>query len=91
MRGKQSRLERLNELMRPYGLQCYTWSPGDGVTRYRFSRELDSDYFACRAVVTVLGYGQADLVATTWAQAWEAGREAGMLEALVHLKNKKED
>lgn len=80
MRGKQNRLETLNAQLRTYGLQCYSYSPGDGVTRYRFSRDLDSDYFACRAVVTVLGYGQADLVATTWAQAWEAGHERGMID-----------
>jgi hypothetical protein len=78
----KNRLETINKTLRPYGIQCYTWSPGDGVTRYRFSRDLDSDYHACRTVVTVLGAKGADLVAGVWMQAYEAGRERGVLGGL---------
>lgn len=60
--SKPMRYSEINKMLREYGLQCYTWSPGDGVTRYRFSRDLDSDYSDCRPVVTVLGAGEADLV-----------------------------
>ena len=72
MSRKKSSVDILNDTLRPYGLQCYTWSPGDGCTGYRFSRDLDSNYFACRPVVTVLGRSDADLVATAWIQGWEA-------------------
>ena len=85
-----TRLDLMNATLRPYGLQCYTWSPGDGVTRYRFSRELDSDYSACRAVVTVLGAKQADLVATVWMQGWEAGRELGVQVTLAYIEQKED-
>ena len=85
MKGK-TRLETINAMLRPYGLRCYTWSPGDGVTRYRFSRELDSDYFACRVVVTVLGAGRADLAASVWMQGWEAGRELGVQVTLAYAE-----
>ena len=43
------------------GLNVTTWSPGDGATRYRFSR-LDHDYFALGGnnSFTALGVAEAD-------------------------------
>lgn len=43
------------------GLNVSTWSPGDGATRYRFSR-LDWDYFALGGnnSFTALGVKEAD-------------------------------
>lgn len=77
MRGKKSRLETLNEKLRPYGLQCYTWSPGDGVTRYRFSHDLDSCFSSCSEFCTVLGAGQAELVAKAYLRGHEIGQARG--------------
>lgn len=54
-----TRLENLIDKAERAGLAVYTYSPGDGVTRYRFSRETNSDYFACRAVYTALGLKEA--------------------------------
>ena len=54
-----SRLSELEDKARRAGLYVYTYSPGDGVTRYRFSREAGSDYFACRSVYTALGLAEA--------------------------------
>ena len=49
--------KELIELARQDGLYVSTWSPGDGVTRYRFSLD-DRDYFACRPVYTALGLAE---------------------------------
>ena len=63
----------LLEACKRIGLQCDYYSPGDGVTRYRFwtsgytSRDKvvkakDLDYFsAVNPLITVLGLGQAEL------------------------------
>ena len=55
------------------GLHVTTWSPGDGATRYRFSR-LDLDYFALGGnnSFTALGVAEADAML----DAYGYGREA---------------
>lgn len=70
--AKDTRLSELNKMLRSYGIQCYTWSPGDGQTRYRFSEDLDSIYSDCREIATVLGAGNADLFATAWIRGYQA-------------------
>lgn len=50
----------VEELAASVGLHVSTWSPGDGVTRYRFHRE-PSGYNAGREVKTVLGRKDAVL------------------------------
>lgn len=52
------------------GLHVSSWSPGDGVTRYRFSRE-EQDYDASDGLVTVAGRKDALL--------WLRGYRAGMM------------
>jgi hypothetical protein len=53
-----------------YGLQVYTYSPGDGVTRYRFVLEgADGGYFGGSDIGTALGIQQAKL--------WLAGYAVG--------------
>jgi len=41
------------------GLFISTWSPGDGITRYRFHHGIDEDYFSCQSVYTALGRKEA--------------------------------
>jgi hypothetical protein len=42
------------------GLTLYTWSPGDGLTRYRFfDNHHISDYFAADGLFTALGIREA--------------------------------
>lgn len=77
MKGKTRPETMMNAMLRPYGLRCYTWSPGDGCTRYLFSRDLDATYSSARPVCTVLSISEADLAASVWMQGWEAGRSAG--------------
>jgi len=57
MRTRKDILRRAEYL----GLHVTTYSPGDGVTRYRFSRE-DLDYFALGGnnSFTALGVKEAD-------------------------------
>ncbi len=40
------------------GLTVSTYSPGDGMTRYRFSTD-GLDYFACRPIYTAYGLKEA--------------------------------
>lgn len=60
-----TRLESLQESAREAGYYVGTWSPGDGVTRYRFFRLADikpdeQSYFGpANGVFTALGLKQA--------------------------------
>lgn len=60
---KQSDLNWLKGYCKRFGLYVYTYSPGDGVTRYRFSLDEDSDYCGCNGLRTVLGYERAEIFA----------------------------
>ena len=53
----------LKENARLAGLKVGTYSPGDGITRYRFytADTLNADYFADSGLVTVLGRKNAQL------------------------------
>jgi len=48
----------LEEFCRENGFWVTTYSPGDGVTRYRFASD-PGDYFAVRADFTALGLKEA--------------------------------
>ncbi len=59
--AKKTRMQELEEEARRAGLYVYAYSPGDGVTRYRFTRE-PSDYFAASGsnkLYTALGLKEA--------------------------------
>lgn len=59
-RRSQSRLEELREHAKTGGLHVATWSPGDGVTRYRFFEKPGNSYFGPdNGVCTALGLKQA--------------------------------
>lgn len=54
----KTKVQRLKEACEAAGFYVSTYSPGDGVTRYRFSSE-PGDYFAVQADFTALGYKEA--------------------------------
>lgn len=64
---KGTRLEALEQAAESVGLYVRTYSPGDGVTRYRFfekkdlqAGEVPSSYFGPRSgIYTALGYKEA--------------------------------
>jgi hypothetical protein len=58
---RKSRMQELQELL-PDGFKVCTWSPGDGVTRYRFFREppANQSYFGpANGIFTALGLKEA--------------------------------
>lgn len=56
--GKKTRLEELREACEEAGFYLTTYSPGDGVTRYRFFSK-PTDYFGGFGDYTALGYKEA--------------------------------
>lgn len=72
-----SRKERLVARAEDAGLTFDTWSPGDGMTRYRFfdGTARDSDYFGGHGdeVQTCLGLREAEV----WLRGYVAGKHAG--------------
>jgi hypothetical protein len=59
-RRKQTRLEELRQTAKERGLYVSTWSPGDGVTRYRFfDRPGNSYHGPDNGVCTELGLKNA--------------------------------
>ena len=53
-----TRLSKLELETAKYGLSVNTYSPGDGVTRYRFNNK-HSTYFADNGLYTALGIKEA--------------------------------
>lgn len=62
---------QLEYAARDVGLTVSTWSPGDGMTRYRFSDD-GQDYFACQPLYTALGIAEA----VTWFRGYASGYHA---------------
>lgn len=58
---KRTREQELRDACEAAGFTVRTYSPGDGVTRYRFSTidERSGDYFAMRNEYTALGLKEA--------------------------------
>ena len=86
-----SKLDTLNAELKNYGLSIDTWSPGDGVTRYRFfdGSEQGGDYFASFGIFTALGWKEAVTFATGYCRGMEHAyssvgmrTEESVLEAL---------
>lgn len=67
--AKKSRYDMLQEEARRHGLWLRKYSPGDGVTRYRFMRK-NVSYFADDGIFTALGIGQAE----TWLAGYRRRR-----------------
>lgn len=55
------KITHLNSLLRGTGLAVHTYSPGDGITRYRFG--FGDSYFTMEREATVLGFAQAEAFA----------------------------
>ena len=73
MTRKEKRIIIL-KLCEACGLALDTWSPGDGITRYRFIEQNDEsiDYFGCSDVYklyTALGLHEA----YTWVRGFKSG------------------
>ena len=64
---KKTRVQELQDACRAVGVEVATWSPGDGITRYRFftlaSRRHPNDrclsYFEADGDFTALGWREA--------------------------------
>uniref|UniRef100_A0A6H1ZZ97 Uncharacterized protein n=1 Tax=viral metagenome TaxID=1070528 RepID=A0A6H1ZZ97_9ZZZZ len=57
---KQTRLEQLQKACGEVGLWVDTYSPGDGITRYRFFKEAGNSYFGPKnGIYTALGFKEA--------------------------------
>ena len=73
-----TRLEELQQECRMRGFTVDPYSPGDGVTRYRFST-LTGDgrdgggFFAVRSDFTALGWAEANTYATGRIQGYDHG------------------
>ena len=73
MPKKRSRLEALRQEAAQYNLYVGTYSPHDGVTRYRFFRSRGGkpvSYFSQDGIYTALGIGQAE----TWLSGYRRRR-----------------
>lgn len=65
--------KKLRSDARWYGLDVFTYSPGDGVTRYRFAVSNSGEgYFAC--------YGIGDCFGIAEARIWLQGYGNGMVQ-----------
>lgn len=75
----KTRRKNLIEKARHVGLQVATWSPGDGMTRYRFFRgaPADQDYFGPLSPIGV-AYGISQ--AHDWVNAFKQGHIAALEE-----------
>ena len=67
--ARKSRYDLLQEEARRHGLWLRKYSPGDGVTRYRFMRK-NVSYFADDGIFTALGISQAE----TWLSGYRRRR-----------------
>lgn len=67
-----SRSERLTQYLEGTGLEVREWSPGDGVTRYRFVYGKEG-YFESCSHLTVLGLASARKVAQGILLGFEQG------------------
>lgn len=73
-RDRLHRLDDLNAILPPV-FSVDTYSPGDGVTRYRFFDVPNGRYFADRGSFTALGYKEAVTYARGLADGWNARNE----------------
>lgn len=70
-------MKEVEEAYNYVGLHVDSYSPGDGVTRYRFFVEPPYDYFAGRGIYTALGRKDA----LTFVNGYRYGRTQGLKEA----------
>lgn len=71
---KQTKLESFQEWINAYGLYVATWSPGDGVTRYKFSNK-PGTYYSVNELYTALGYREAATYARGFVDGIYYGRK----------------
>jgi len=57
----------MGEVAKDHGLYISTYSPGDGLTRYRFFTNADDDYFGPgNGIYTALGLAEARTFVRSW-------------------------
>jgi len=70
-------VKQIANIANAYGLNLYTYSPGDGVTRYRFALQFEQDsYFGGNGIATLLGRKEARLWLLGYADAIDRQRSA---------------
>ena len=70
MAREQTRLEMLQEEAKVAGLYVCTYSPGDGLTRYRFFDKPGNSYFGpANGIYTALGLKEAQTYLAGYARA----------------------
>jgi len=58
----------MNAVLKHCNLDVFTYSPGDGATRYKFARKgLYQDYFACEPRCQAIGFKEA----MTWLYGYQ--------------------
>ena len=70
---KKSRLQELIDSL-PEGFGVDTYSPGDGVTRYRFFDREPFGYFAGNGIYTALGIAEAEAFARGLSWGYHVGK-----------------
>ncbi len=75
-----TRLEQLRSDAARVNLYVNTYSPGDGVTRYRFTRDTADSYFGPgNGIYTALGLGEANTFLAGYAQGYGAPKAVASL------------
>lgn len=73
-----TRYDELKQACEEVNLWIACWSPGDGVTRYRFFEEPGNTYFGpASGIHTALGWAQANLFLTGFAQGYHHAKQEG--------------
>lgn len=73
----KTKMQWLMDYCKRANLYVYTYSPGDGITRYKFSKDADSDYFGCQSYYVVLGFKEAEIFATGFLEGYFSVIENG--------------
>jgi hypothetical protein len=64
-----TRRELLESAAKSHGLSVHAWSPGDGLTRYRFGETPNTiDYFQHGGLFTALGIREAEIYLAGYAR-----------------------
>lgn len=77
------KVELLNSWLAEMGLHVECYSPGDGLTRYRFL-PLGKGYWDCDGIICALGWSEAEQTARALLIGWR-------LHGEVHYHDKKYD
>ena len=81
-----TRRQHLESICGHAGLFIHTWSPGDGITRYRFFTEPGQSYYGPKdGIYTALGIKEA----CNFAMAYKMGKQSQMIDTASRFRPKK--